>query len=144
MAVPGAKRLHSLELIGRLRERAVEEAAEVIGRLRAEIARIEAARAELVAARRAGPQSHSIEAVPYLSAFLLASREEEARLDSARAALEQQLRGAEAELRARFRDAKVNDTLLSRARDARRDAEAAAEAAEQDEIALRGYIPGVG
>lgn len=138
------RRLHSLELIGRLRTRAVEEAAEGIGRLRAEIARIDAARAKLAEARRAGPQSRSLEAAPYLSNFLRASREEEARLDAARATLEEELRAAEAELRARFRDAKVNDTLLSRARQALREAAAATEAAEQDEIALRGYHPGVG
>lgn len=142
MAAPA--RVHTLELIGKLRSQAVEEVAVRLGRLWAEIARIDKALAALVEARQARPGSHSLEAAPYVGRFLQATREEEARLEAERAALEQELRRTEAELRSRFREAKINDTLLARAEQARREAQERAEAAALDETALRGFLPRIG
>ena len=137
-----AGRIHTLELVGRLRQRALEAQAGELRTLWARLAEIDAARAALHDALRAGPGASSLEAAPYLPGYLRAMRSEEAKLLEERAALEERIRQAEAALRQRFREAKANDLLLGNARVGQRAAQDRAEAAELDEIALRAFQAG--
>lgn len=135
-----AGRLQTLELVGRLRQRALEAQATEVRRLSARIAEIDAARAKLRAALRGGGAPQSVEAAPYLPGYLRAMRAEEAKLLEERATLVAALAEAEAALLARFREAKANDRLLAGVQEALSTAAARAEAAELDEIALRGHL----
>ncbi|GHD99214.1 flagellar export protein FliJ [Defluviimonas sp. 20V17] len=134
-----AGRLGTLELTGRLRQRALEAQAIQTRRILAGIAEIDAARARLHEALQGQGAPRSIEAAPYLPGYLRAMRAEEADLLEERARLETELAEAEAALLARFREAKANERLLDGVRGALRTAAAKAEAAELDEIALRAH-----
>lgn len=134
-----AGRLGTLELTGRLRQRALEAQAMRTRGIQARIAEIDTARARLHAALQGQGATRSFEAAPYLPGYLRAMRAEEADLLEERAALEAALAEAEAALLARFREAKANERLLDGARAALRTAAAKAEAAELDEIALRAH-----
>lgn len=135
-----AGRLHTLELMGRLRQRALEAQAAKVRQIWARIAEIDAARAGLHAALQGGGAPRSVEAAPYLPGYLRAMRAEEAKLLEERATLKTALAEAEATLLARFRESKANDRLLAGAQTALRSAAARAEAAELDEIALRAHL----
>jgi len=96
------RRLGALRLMERLRRQEIEARVHELGRLRAEVAALEAEESAL--ARRLADEAHiaSLEAAPYLGQFIRSVRARIATLDTQAEALRPRLEVLEAEVAALF------------------------------------------
>lgn len=101
--VPG-KRLAALRLLERLRRQEIEARAPELGRLRAEVAALEAEGHQL--SRRLAEESHvvSVEAAPYLGHFIRSVRARMLALEAQAAALRPRIAMLEDEVAAAYRE----------------------------------------
>jgi flagellar export protein FliJ len=138
--MPERRRIAALKLIGRIRQHEIDGHAARMTALRAEQARVQAQIAALDAQVDREGRVTTPETASYLASFLRAAQTRRSRLKAELRRLDTEAEAIEAELLESFREAKVNDTVLDRARDAQKAHEGRQEAAATEEIARNVYL----
>lgn len=137
-----ADRRRALAVLERLRRHEMEEEARALAALRAEVVRLKGEGADLRRRLRDEARIVTIEAAPYVGAYLRAIRAEAARVDAALARAAPRVAALEEALSARFRDLRTVSLALDRARAADRAERAGREAAEAASVALARWARG--
>ncbi|MGE4325697.1 MAG: hypothetical protein AB7E21_06240 [Pseudodonghicola sp.] len=138
--MPERRRIAALKLIQRIRQHEIDGHAARMTALRAEQARVQAQIETLDTQVNREGRVTIPETAGYLASFLRAARTRRARLEAELRRLDTQAEAIEAELLESFRDAKVNDTVLDRARDGQKAHEDRQEAAATEEVARNVYL----
>ena len=126
------QRLQTLTLLERMRRHAMLAEARELAGLRAEIARMETVKASLLAALTTEARTVSLEAAPYVGAYIRSVRDEVTRIDRAITGLDPRILALETAVMTQFREVATARLALSQTR-ARTQAEIARQAtAEAD------------
>lgn len=131
-----ADRLRALAVLERLRRHEMEAQARELAVLRAQVARLESDRADLLRRLQDEACIVAIEAAPYVGAYIRSVRSEVARLDAALAHAAPEVAAQEEALSARFRDLRTVALALSRTREAAMEAQDRCDAAETDALSI--------
>ncbi len=129
-------RVHTLVVLERLRRHEMAAEAGELAMLRAQVATLENTRAELLERLHTDARIISIEAAPYVGAFIRGIRNEEAQINRDLAKTAPRVQALETALTEQFRELSTIRLALDKARDVLRDAQEGRDNKVAEEQAL--------
>lgn len=138
--MPERRRIAALELIGRIRQHEIDDLGARMTALREAQSRVQDQIAALDTQVDREGRVTSPENAGYLASFLRAARARRNRLSAQFAQLETEAAMIEAELLEAFRETKINDAVLDRARDSQKLHQNRIETTAAEEVARNAYL----
>lgn len=129
-------RIRTLAVLERLRTHEMEGEARELAALRAHIARLQRARADLLDRLKNEARIITLEAAPYVGAYIRAVRNEVVQIDRALAKVSPRVDALEVAMVERFREKETITLALNRARKREHQARVRRETAETDALTL--------